>query len=80
MLSFITPALVKPVKAFLTSAAIGLLIGMERERLTNAIAGSRNFSLVAVLGSLLAMLMPVHSLNCVCLQLSALPWMMRLLR
>lgn len=56
MLSFITPELVKPVEAFLTSAAIGLLIGMERERLTNAIAGFRTFSLVAVLGTLLAML------------------------
>lgn len=56
MLSFITPELAKPVEAFLTSAAIGLLIGMERERLTNAIAGFRTFSLVAVLGTLLAML------------------------
>ena len=56
MLSFITPELVKPVEAFLTSAAIGLLIGMERERLTNAIAGFRTFSLVAVFGTLLAML------------------------
>ncbi len=56
MLFFITPELAKPVEAFLTSAAIGLLIGMERERLTNAIAGFRTFSLVAVLGTLLAML------------------------
>jgi len=56
MLSFITPELLKPVEAFLTSAAIGLLIGMERERLTNAIAGFRTFSLVAVFGTLLAML------------------------
>ncbi|OZA16462.1 MAG: magnesium transporter MgtC [Thiotrichales bacterium 17-46-47] len=55
-MSFITPELVKPVEAFLTSAAIGLLIGMERERLTNAIAGFRTFSLVAVFGTLLAML------------------------
>lgn len=56
MFSFITPELVKPVEAFLTSAAIGLLIGMERERLTNTIAGFRTFSLVAVFGTLLAML------------------------
>lgn len=56
MFSFITPELVKPVEAFLTSAAIGLLIGMERERLANAIAGFRTFSLVAVFGTLLAML------------------------
>lgn len=56
MLSFITPELAKPVEAFLTSAAIGLLIGMERERSANSIAGFRTFSLVAVLGTLLTML------------------------
>jgi uncharacterized membrane protein (DUF4010 family) len=41
---------------FLTSFAIGLLIGLERERNPSAKAGLRTFALVAVLGTLLAML------------------------
>jgi uncharacterized membrane protein (DUF4010 family) len=41
---------------FLTSLAIGLLIGLERERNPSAKAGLRTFALVAVLGTLLALL------------------------
>lgn len=41
---------------FATSLAIGLLIGLERERSATAKAGLRTFSLVALLGALCAML------------------------
>ncbi|HEX5364263.1 MAG TPA: MgtC/SapB family protein [Gallionella sp.] len=41
---------------FLTSLAIGLLIGMERERNPSAKAGLRTFALVAVFGTLCALL------------------------
>lgn len=41
---------------FLTSLAIGLLIGLERQRSAAAHAGLRTFPLVAVLGALSAML------------------------
>jgi uncharacterized membrane protein (DUF4010 family) len=41
---------------FLTSLAIGLLIGLERERVPSAKAGLRTFTLVALLGTLAAML------------------------
>ena len=41
---------------FLTSLAIGLLIGLERERTPSAKAGLRTFTLVAMLGTLAAML------------------------
>lgn len=41
---------------FLTSLAIGLLIGLERERNPTAKAGLRTFTLVALLGTLAAML------------------------
>lgn len=41
---------------FLTSLAIGLLIGLERERNPTAKAGLRTFTLVALLGTLSAML------------------------
>lgn len=41
---------------FLTSLAIGLLIGLERERTPSAKAGLRTFTLVALLGTLAAML------------------------
>ncbi|MDD2700547.1 MAG: MgtC/SapB family protein [Sideroxydans sp.] len=41
---------------FLTSVAIGLLIGLERERNPSAKAGLRTFALVALLGSLMGML------------------------
>jgi len=41
---------------FVTSLAIGLLIGLERERNENAKAGLRTFALVALFGTLAAML------------------------
>ena len=42
--------------SFITSLALGLLIGLERERSPAARAGLRTFALVALLGTLLAML------------------------
>ena len=41
---------------FLTSLAIGLLIGLERERSPGSRAGLRTFALVALFGTLAAML------------------------
>jgi uncharacterized membrane protein (DUF4010 family) len=41
---------------FLTSLAIGLLIGLERERNPSARAGLRTFGLVAIFGTLMALL------------------------
>ncbi len=51
---------------FLTSLAIGLLIGLERERNPSAKAGLRTFALVAMLGTLAAMLS----------EKVALPWLL----
>lgn len=45
-----------PLRHFLTSLAIGLLIGMERERTPSAKAGLRTFALAALFGTLCAML------------------------
>lgn len=42
--------------AFITSLAIGMLIGLERERNPTAKAGLRTFALTALLGTLMAML------------------------
>lgn len=47
---------IEALPQFLTSLAIGLLIGLERERNPAAKAGLRTFALVAVLGTLSAML------------------------
>ncbi len=47
---------VEPLPQFLTSLAIGLLIGLERERNPSAKAGLRTFALVAVFGTLVALL------------------------
>ena len=47
---------IEPLTQFLTSLAIGLLIGLERERNPSAKAGLRTFALVAVFGTLMAML------------------------
>jgi len=55
-MSFIVAELATPVEAFATALGIGLLIGMERERLPDSAAGLRTFSLVAMLGCLFAML------------------------
>jgi len=41
---------------FLTSLAIGLLIGLERERNPSAKAGLRTFALVSMFGTLIALL------------------------
>ena len=41
-----------PLPAFLTSLALGLLIGLERERNPASKAGLRTFALVALLGTL----------------------------
>ena len=49
-------AAVEQVQAFATSLAIGLLIGLERERHEDALAGLRTFALVAMLGCLCALL------------------------
>jgi uncharacterized membrane protein (DUF4010 family) len=45
-----------PLAAFLTSLAIGLLIGAERERNPSAKAGVRTFALTSVFGTLAALL------------------------
>ncbi len=45
-----------PLAAFLASLAIGLLVGVERERNPAARAGLRTFALTAVFGTLAAML------------------------
>ena len=42
--------------SFLTSLAVGLMIGLERERHKDAKAGVRTFALIAMLGTLCAML------------------------
>ncbi|HEX4942708.1 MAG TPA: MgtC/SapB family protein, partial [Usitatibacteraceae bacterium] len=42
--------------SFLTSLAVGLLIGLERERHKDAKAGVRTFALIAMLGTICAML------------------------
>ena len=47
---------VEALPQFLTSLAIGLLIGLERERNPSAKAGLRTFALVAVFGTLSALL------------------------
>jgi len=47
---------IEALPQFLTSLAIGLLIGLERERNPSARAGLRTFALVAVFGTLMALL------------------------
>lgn len=47
---------IETLPQFLTSLAIGLLIGLERERNPSAKAGLRTFALVAVFGTLVALL------------------------
>lgn len=54
------------IPTFLTSLAIGLLIGLERERNPSAKAGLRTFALVALAGTLAAMLS----------QLTQSPWLL----
>lgn len=47
---------IEALPQFLTSLAIGLLIGLERERNPSAKAGLRTFALVAIFGTLTALL------------------------
>ncbi|MFA6973031.1 MAG: MgtC/SapB family protein [Gallionella sp.] len=47
---------IEALPQFLTSLAIGLLIGLERERNPSARAGLRTFALVAIFGTLAALL------------------------
>jgi uncharacterized membrane protein (DUF4010 family) len=55
MNNFLSPELA-PLAHFLTSLTIGLLIGLERERNPTAKAGLRTFTLVAMSGTLSALL------------------------
>ncbi len=50
------PGGLESLQVFITSLAIGLLIGLERERSPAAKAGLRTFALVALFGTLCAML------------------------
>ena len=54
--SFLQGNGIEAIPQFFTSLAIGLLIGLERERNPTAKAGLRTFALVALLGTLTAML------------------------
>ncbi len=54
--SFMQSAGIEALPQFLTSLAIGLLIGLERERNPSAKAGLRTFALVAVFGTLTGLL------------------------
>jgi len=54
--SFLQGNGIEALPQFLTSLAIGLLIGLERERNPSAKAGLRTFALVALFGTLTAML------------------------
>ncbi len=51
-ISFLESSGLAPLPAFLTSLALGLLIGLERERNPSSKAGLRTFALVALLGTL----------------------------
>ncbi|MFA6063786.1 MAG: MgtC/SapB family protein [Gallionella sp.] len=54
--SFLQGNGIEALPQFLTSLSIGLLIGLERERNPSARAGLRTFALVAVFGTLMALL------------------------
>jgi len=54
--SFLQASNIETLQQFVTSLAIGLLIGLERERNPSAKAGLRTFALVALFGTLTAML------------------------
>ena len=54
--SFLQGNNLEALPQFLTSLAIGLLIGLERERTPSAKAGLRTFALVALFGTLTALL------------------------
>jgi uncharacterized membrane protein (DUF4010 family) len=57
---------IEALPLFLTSLSIGLLIGLERERNPSAKAGLRTFTLVALFGTLMALLS----------SLTASPWLL----
>lgn len=57
---------IEALPLFLTSLSIGLLIGLERERNLSAKAGLRTFTLVALFGTLMALLA----------SLTASPWLL----
>ena len=59
---------IEHIPTFLTSLAIGLLIGLERERSPSAKAGLRTFALVALSGTLAAMMS----------QITQSPWVLAL--
>ncbi|MBS0510900.1 MAG: MgtC/SapB family protein [Proteobacteria bacterium] len=53
---FSTPVVTEQIEAFLIAIGIGMLIGLERERIPSARAGLRTFGLVGMFGALAAML------------------------
>lgn len=53
---FAKPVDLSQIEAFLIAIGIGLLIGLERERVASARAGVRTFGLVSLFGALTAML------------------------
>ncbi len=55
-MNIFVPTAVEHVQAFATSLAIGLLIGLERERRVEPKAGLRTFALVGLLGCLSALI------------------------
>ncbi len=55
-LGFLEGSGLAPLPAFLTSLALGLLIGLERERNPASKAGLRTFALVSLLGTLAALI------------------------
>lgn len=52
-----------PVPAFATSLALGLLMGLERERNPAALAGLRTFAITALLGTLCGLLAQILNTN-----------------
>lgn len=56
MTEFLTMDNIQSLPAFATSLAIGLLVGLERERNPSNLAGLRTFALVTLLGTVLALL------------------------
>ena len=55
-LGFLEATGLAPLPAFLTSLALGLLIGLERERNPASKAGLRTFALVALMGTLASLI------------------------
>lgn len=55
-MELLDPQLTNQIRAFATSLAIGLLMGLERQRRSDAKAGLRTFALVSLLGTLAALI------------------------